>query len=149
MPLHKRISKTTVKRIMVFGTFDMVHPGHSNMFEQARKLAKHPYLIVSIARDKNVMRIKGEPPKHSETKRAKLVKANPLVDKVVLGGIRDHLPHIIREKPDIIALGYDQEAYVKGLNQQLKNAGLSTKVMRLKPYQPHIYKTSLLKNKPV
>ena len=39
---------------MVFGTFDGLHKGHINFFQQAVKLAKNSYLIVSIARDKNV-----------------------------------------------------------------------------------------------
>ena len=36
-------------RIMVFGTFDMIHAGHEDLFRQARALAKEPYLIVSVA----------------------------------------------------------------------------------------------------
>jgi len=132
-------------RIMVFGTFDMVHAGHRNFFKQAKRLADHSYLIVSLARDKNVMRIKGRKPTNDQAQRIQLVKAVPEVDKVVLGGYREHMPHIIKEQPDIIALGYDQTAYVRGLRQALKAAGLKTKVVRLKPYKEHIYKTSLLK----
>ncbi len=132
------------KRIMIFGTFDMVHKGHENLFMQARALAKDPFLIVSIARDKNVIKIKGKPPANSESARKKMIKDNQLVDKVVLGGINDHIPHIIIEKPDIIALGYDQRAYVRGLKSQLESSGLITKVIRLKPFKPEKYKTSLL-----
>jgi cytidyltransferase-like protein len=25
------------KKVMIFGTFDMIHPGHINMIEQAKK----------------------------------------------------------------------------------------------------------------
>ena len=46
-------------RIMVFGTFDGIHRGHLHFFKQARGLVKNPYLIVSVARDVNVKRIKG------------------------------------------------------------------------------------------
>jgi hypothetical protein len=35
------------------------------------------------------------------------------IHKVVLSGVKNHLPHIVRECPDIIALGYDQNFYVK------------------------------------
>ena len=45
-------------RIMVFGTFDGLHEGHLDFFKQARQLSKNPFLIVSIARDKNVKIIK-------------------------------------------------------------------------------------------
>ncbi len=132
---------------MVFGTFDMVHSGHRNFFLQARKLAKHPYLIVSLARDKNVLKIKGSLPHNSQMKRLSMIKSVPDVDKAVVGGYRDHMPHIIREQPDIIALGYDQTAYVRGLRKELKAAGLSTKVVRLKPFKEHLYKTTLLRKK--
>jgi FAD synthetase len=131
---------------MVFGTFDIVHPGHRHFFKQARALAgKSPsYLIVSLARHKNVQRIKGKKPQSSEAKRLVAVKALPEVDKAILGAIGDHMPHIIKQEPDIIALGYDQSAYVAGLRTALKTAGLKTKITRLKPHKPHLYKTSLL-----
>ncbi len=134
-------------RIMVFGTFDLIHPGHLHLFKQARGLAQNPHLIVSIARDSNVKKIKLRAPKNPQTKRKLQVSKVPLVDKVVLGGARDHMPHIIKENPDIIALGYDQVAYTKGLSAQLKAAGLKTKVIRLKSHKPHIYKSSLLQKK--
>src|SRR5882724_4489406 len=99
-------------RIMVFGTFDILHEGHLNFFKQARKLVKNPYLIVSIARDVNVKKIKLKKTSHSEKQRLSFVKKSDLVDKAVLGGKTNYLKHIIKEKPNIIALGYDQVAYV-------------------------------------
>lgn len=137
----------TQLRIMVFGTFDIIHLGHKHFFQQARKLAgKHqPYLIVSLARNKNVKRIKGKSPAASEAMRLAAIKSLSEVNKAMLGAIGDHMPHIIKQKPDIIALGYDQTAYVKGLRTSLKKAGLKTRVVRLKPHKPHIFKTSLLK----
>lgn len=135
---------TSSKKVLVFGTFDMIHDGHRNLFQQARQLANNVKLVVSIARDKNVVRIKGRAPRHSEQQRLALVRQLPEVDSAVLGGVRDHLPHIIRLQPDIIALGYDQQAYVTGLRAELKVAGLKTKVVRLKPYKAHQYQTRLL-----
>jgi FAD synthetase len=132
------------KRIMIFGTFDIVHKGHEHFFKQARALAKNPFLIVSIARDANVKRIKGRAPRRTQSQRASVVKASELVDKVVIGGAKDHIPHIIKQRPDIIALGYDQTAYVLGLRSALKKAGLVPKIIRLKAYKPHKYKTSLI-----
>src|SRR5437762_372631 len=120
-------------RVMVFGTFDIIHPGHRNFFAQARALAADPYLIVSVARDKNAARIKGRVPRYTESQRAARLKKISKIDKVILGGIDDHLPHILKQKPDIIALGHDQKAYVRGLRAALKAAGLKTKTVRLKP----------------
>lgn len=131
-------------KVLLFGTFDMIHEGHRNLFRQALGLAKEVNLIVSIARDKNVARIKGRAPRRSEQQRLALVRKQPEVTRAVLGGSRDHLPHIIRLQPDIIALGYDQSAYVSGLRAELKTAGLKTKVVRLKAFRPKKYQTRLL-----
>ena len=59
---------------MVFGTFDGLHKGHISFFKQAKNLIKNSFLIVSIARDKNVIKIKGKEPKLSENERLILVK---------------------------------------------------------------------------
>ncbi len=132
-------------KVMIFGTFDGLHRGHLNFFEQARALVKNPLLIVSIARDKNVKKIKGQNPELNEVKRMKLVQAVRIVDKVVYSGVLKHLPHILKERPGVIALGYDQTAYVKNLKKDLKEAGLDARIVRLKPHKEHIYKNSLLK----
>lgn len=134
-----------VQKIMVFGTFDGVHKGHLNLFKQARDLAPQPFLIVSVARDKNVKKIKGDYPDKNEKTRINLVKQTKLVDKVILSGGRKHIPHILKESPDIIALGYDQKEYVKNLKKDLGEKGLKVKIIRLKPYKEHIYKNHLLK----
>ena len=136
-------------RIMAFGTFDIIHPGHSHFFEQARALAgKHDsYLIVSLARDKNVLRIKGKLPRANESTRLARVKALKQVDRAVLGALGDHILPIVKLKPHIIALGYDQEAYVRGLRAALAKLGLKPKIVRLKPHKPHIYKSSIIAKK--
>ncbi len=145
MPPLKPKSKLTPKTVMMFGTFDMIHEGHVNLFAQARKLAgKEGLVIVSIARDVNVKRIKGRTPRNNEKQRQKLVKSSRLVDKVILGALKNYFARIKTLQPDVIALGYDQTAYVDKLKTDLKLAKMSTKVVRLKPYQPKKFKTSLL-----
>ena len=134
-------------KIMIFGTFDGLHRGHINFFKQAKKLSQKSFLIASIARDKNVFKIKGKYPRKNEHARMTLVKKCKLVDKVILSGVKNHIPHIAKEKPNIIALGYDQKAYVQNLKKDLKNKGILVKIARLKPYKKRIYKNHLLKVK--
>jgi FAD synthetase len=141
------MSKKSKTIIMAFGTFDGVHPGHLHFFRQARALAENPFLVVSVARDRNAERIKGRRPELGEQARLAGVGRARGVDKAVLGGASSHLPHILRERPNIIALGYDQKAYVKNLKKDLKNKGILVKVVRLKPHKAHIYKSHLLKKK--
>ena len=130
---------------MVFGTFDMLHEGHRNFFTQARALAPTPYLIVSIARNVSVRRVKGKTPQHTEDERKALVEQNELVDETVLGDAEGYIAHICACAPDIIALGYDQEGeYVENLEHDLKTVGLATHVVRLQSFKSDVYKTSKL-----
>jgi len=133
-----------LKKVMVFGTFDGLHKGHLHFFRQAKNLAPKIKLIVSIARDKNVLKIKGRLPLKNERERMMTVKKSGLVDKVVLAGKTNHIPHILKESPHIIALGYDQKRYVKNLKKDLKEKGILVEIVRLKPYQQNIYKSHLL-----
>jgi cytidyltransferase-like protein len=132
-------------RIMVFGTFDMLHKGHEDFFAQARTLGKDPYLIVSVARDEAAKKVKGSRPQHSEKERLATVSAHSLVDEAVLGDKEGYMAHIISAHPDIIGLGYDQSGeYVEHLAHDLAGAGLATRVVRLKAFEPEHYKTSKL-----
>ena len=132
-------------RIMVFGTFDMIHEGHADFFKQARLLAPNPHLIVSVARDSSVARIKGGIPRHTESERLSMVAASSLADETVLGDELGYINHIALQMPDIIALGYDQEGeYVEHLEKDLRDAGMKTRVVRLTAFKPEVYKTSKL-----
>jgi FAD synthetase len=132
-------------RIMVFGTFDMIHEGHEDFFKQARALADDPHLIVSVARDDVVERIKGARPRRTENERRAILASHPFVDEVVLGDAKGYIEHIIAVKPDMIALGYDQQGeYVEHLEDDLTRAACSVKVVRLGAHKPEAFKTSKL-----
>ncbi|MBW2977337.1 adenylyltransferase/cytidyltransferase family protein [Candidatus Woesearchaeota archaeon] len=124
-----------MKKIMVFGTFDVLHKGHLNFFSQAKKHGD--YLIAVVARDKTVKEVKGIFPRHNEKKR--LVEVKKHVDKAVLGYIRDKYKVISKFKPDIICLGYDQRSFINGLKR------FKIPIKRLKAYMTHKYKSSKIK----
>lgn len=134
-----------VKRIMVFGVFDLLHPGHISFLKQAKKLGT--FLVVSVARDVNVKKIKGRLPIFNEKKRVEYIKALKLANKIVLGGLKDPWPHIKKEKPDVIALGYDQGSFVGDLPKELHKRGLKTKVVRLRAFRPEVFKSSIIRKK--
>ncbi|MFH1608951.1 MAG: adenylyltransferase/cytidyltransferase family protein [Patescibacteria group bacterium] len=131
-------------KVMLFGTFDGLHKGHISLFKQARKLAGNVFLIACIARDKNVFKIKNKKTVLLENKRKSLVKKCGLIDKVILGSLNNYLSQILKEKPNIIALGYDQKVFVKELKDYIKQKKLNIKIIKLKAYKKHIYKNSLL-----
>src|SRR3989344_7183697 len=126
-----------MKRIMVFGTFDILHPGHISFLRRAKKLGD--YLIVSLARENNIRKIKGHKARYSESERKSMLEAVKYADKVVLGAKDDYIKHIVSQKPHIIALGYDQRAFTKGLEEKLAHRGLRIKIIRLKPLRPNLY----------
>lgn len=134
-------------RIIVFGTFDILHKGHINFFKQARRLVKDPYLIVSVARDINVKKIKGHKTINNEKYRLRQISKQKQVNRAVLGSKTNYIKHILEEEPEIIALGYDQKAYTKNLKAILSKKGLKVKIRRLKSYFPKKYKSSLFKQK--
>ncbi len=131
-----------MEKVMVFGTFDILHDGHLNFFKQA---GKYGTLIIVVARDKNVERLKGRLPKNNERKRKRSIESLRL-GKVVLGDLKDPYKIIRQEKPDVICLGYDQQHFTKHLKTELVKAVLATKIKRLRPYNPQIYKSSKLDN---
>lgn len=137
--------KNNRTKIMVFGTFDMIHGGHEDLFRQARALANNSYLIVSVARNKVAERIKRMKPRNLERVRLAAVAKHGLVDEAVLGDESGYMGHIRANMPDIIALGYDQEGeFVKNLEKDLRDAGMNTRVIRLAAFKPEVYKTSKL-----
>lgn len=122
---------------MVFGTFDIIHPGHLYLFTEAKKLGDS--LTVIVARDQTVLEVKGRAVQNHEITRLKNIENLHIADKVILGNLADKYQVIREEKPDIIALGYDQRAFVDNLNEILDS---KTKIVRLEPFKEDIYKSS-------
>ncbi len=131
-----------MKKVLVFGTFDRLHPGHLNFFEQAKK---YGFLFVVVARDRTVERVKGRLPQHNEKMRKKGIEKTRSAEKVLLGNLKNPYILIKKIKPDFICLGYDQKFFIQDLPKKIKEFGLKIKTIRLKAYKPNIYKSSKMK----
>lgn len=132
------MTTSCMSKVMVFGTFDILHQGHLDFFRQARQYGDE--LLVVVARNINVYRNKGRYPKNDEKVRlAKLVESGA-VDVARLGYLEEPFKIIYEERPDVICLGYDQHSYDKGLAETFPDI----KIMRLKAFKPEIYKSSKL-----
>lgn len=131
-------------KVMVFGTFDLLHAGHENFFQQTKKLGN--FIIVVIARDKTVEKIKGGKPFYCENDRSRNLKNKGWADKVILGDLKDKYKVIKKFRPDVIALGYDQFAFTYRLEKFLMDEKMNTYIQRLHPYGPEIYKSSLIRD---
>ncbi len=132
-------------RVLVFGSFDLIHPGHHYLFKEAKKLGKE--LFVVVARDSTIKKIKGKNQWYDENERLKHVQNIKYVDKAVLGNKGDKFKVIEEIKPDIIALGYDQKSFTDELENEMIKRKIKVKIFRISPYKPEIYKSSLLKKK--
>jgi len=125
-------SKQT-KIVLASGVFDLLHLGHVRFLEEAKKAGgRNARLVVVVARDSTVQDTKGRKPVMSENQRLALVESLKVVDDAVLGlkdfGIGDVIQRI---KPDIIALGYDQETMEKKVREHVANNRLKIKVVRV------------------
>ena len=131
------------KKVMIFGTFDILHFGHFHIFKEARKLGDE--VIAVIARDATVRKIKGRRSFHNENERKFILSHINLIDKVILGDKKDVYKAIKEIKPDVILLGYDQTNFADKLQENLRKNNLKTKVVRAKPLNARYYKTNKIK----
>jgi FAD synthetase len=117
-----------VVRVMATGVFDLLHPGHVFFLTEARKLGDE--LVVVVARDQTARRLKREPyvPEHI---RREMVEALKPVDRAVLGSATDIYETVINERPNIIALGYDQVWNEQEVVKECERRGVPVKVARI------------------
>lgn len=122
-------------RVLTFGTFDDLHPGHLAYLTQAQARGE---LYVVVARDANVLRIKGRAPLHTEQERAQAVTDAFPHATVLLGDAGDFLAPLREVKPDLIVLGYDQRL-PPGLTEEM----LGCAVERAESFMPGVHKSSI------
>jgi FAD synthetase len=128
--------------VLVTGTFDGLHPGHEDLFRQAKSFGDR--VVAVIARDRTVLDVKGQLPRISEEDRRAAVESHPFIDKAVLGKLGDKLAIIVELKPDVIVLGYDQKAFTNDLETHMKYRNVVCKIVRAKPFHPDKFKSSIL-----
>ena len=117
------------KRVMVGGVFDILHPGHAYFLDKASKYGK---LIVVVAKDCNVKKIKGRPPIIPEKQRLEMVKKLKSVDEAVLGKENFSVKDILKEfKPDYVILGPDQEFLHSLVIKASEELGLKVNIIKI------------------
>lgn len=132
-----------MKKILVFGTFDIFHEGHKDFLRQARQHGN--FLRVVVARDETVVKVKKRTTLNTEEARRDAVAASKLTDEVILGNLEDKYAVVKEFRPDVICLGYDQMHFTDSLEKKIEEFGFNTKIIRLKSFHPEKYKSSLLR----
>lgn len=96
------------KVVFTNGCFDILHIGHLELLETARKLGD--ILIVGLNSDNSVKRLKGpQRPINIESDRARLLAALTVVDNIVIFNEDTPLELIKFIKPDILVKGGDYQ----------------------------------------
>lgn len=96
-----------MKKIVVNGTFDILHPGHLALLNKARSMGD--YLLVCIDTDRRVSELKGEArPVNNNFERRNLLMNIKAVDEVKFFDQDFELEMILREyEPDVMVKGSD------------------------------------------
>ncbi|MFX1277160.1 MAG: adenylyltransferase/cytidyltransferase family protein [Promethearchaeota archaeon] len=121
------------KKVLVAGTFDILHPGHIYLINEAAKMGD---VYVVVATDKNREKYSGEIPIIPEAQRLEVIKNIKNVKDAILGRHdNDTLKTVEEINPDIVLLGPDQKFSAEKLSNALKMKGLGhIEVKRLKTY---------------
>lgn len=131
------------KVVVVFGIFDGIHDGHRDFFRQAKEYGEE--LIAVVGRDESAIRLKNKKPRHTESERLAFVAGEQMVDKAVLGDRKlSSYSVLVRCNPDVICLGYDQQALGKDLDKWMKETGRRIPLHYLQPYHSDSFHSSLL-----
>lgn len=144
--------KVTRKRkiILASGTFDLLHLGHVKYLEEAKKAGgKNAKLVVIVARDSTVEKRKGRKPVMPEEQRRVLVESLKVVDKALLGYEDFDMGKVIENlKPDIIAVGYDQNGIEAQAHKTVEEKKLNIRVVKIKKFgKPELNSSLKIKRK--
>ena len=134
MKTLKEIQDSGSKIVLAGGVFDIIHPGHINTLNDAKKLGD--VLVVVVATDKSAIKMKKRKPLHSAKLRQELVSSLTMVDLCIVGDEEDIFKTVDLVKPQIIVLGYDQSHQEKFIIDGCKKINLDVRVARLESPRP-------------
>jgi len=126
-------------RILLFGTFDHLHPGHRFVLNAAMERSDDVWVVVGL--DANVAKIKGHAPDQSEDVRKRAIEVAYPSAHVLFGHPSDFLARLREIQPDLILFGYDQQ-----LPPGISEENIGVPIERLEPFHPEKYKSSLRRN---
>ena len=128
--------KKTRKIVLASGVFDLLHLGHVRYLEEAKRAGgRNAELIVIVARDNTVEKRKDKKPVIPENQRRALVESLKVVDEAILGYENFSIEKVIEKlKPDVIAVGYDQEGMEQAVRNYVKKKRLKTRVVKISKF---------------
>lgn len=107
-----------MKKVITYGTFDLLHVGHINLLRRAKELGD--YLVVAISSDE-FNRRKGKVAYYGLSDRMEIVKSIRYVDEVIIENDWDQKVNDIKEhKIDLFVMGDDWEGEFDYLREYCK-----------------------------
>jgi FAD synthetase len=132
------------KTVAIFGVFDGIHDGHLAFIHEARTHGEQ--LVAIVARDSVVLKLKGRLPVHDEVKRILMLLEVPEIDLVFLGDPDEGTYKTLKKvNPQVIFLGYDQQALFDSISMAMKEGFLSEmELIYGTPHKPETFKSSII-----
>jgi D-glycero-beta-D-manno-heptose 1-phosphate adenylyltransferase len=113
------------------GCYDLLHPGHIRLLEQARSLGD--VLILALNSDASVRRLKGPSrPLMSESERSEVAAALEAVDAITVFDEDTPRELIAAVLPDVLVKGADWAHWIAG-REEVEAAGGEVKALALEP----------------
>ena len=124
-----------MKKVITYGTFDLLHQGHLNLLRRAKELGD--YLIVGVTND-NFDRERGKlNVKNNVLERVEAVKKTGLADKIIIEDyVGQKIDDIQKYDVDIFTVGSDWEGHFDYLKEYCKvvylprTEGISSTMLR-------------------
>jgi cytidyltransferase-like protein len=135
--------RSKLRVVLVGGVYDILHLGHLAALAEAK--THGDLLVVVVATDTTVETLKGRRPVFPEEDRRTLVEALKPVDAAILGyeDVGMGYEQVIAEvKPDIIALGYDQDSVARTVTELVEKRRLKVRIVRLTKFDREMYLSS-------
>ena len=129
--------------VLVGGVYDILHLGHLAVLAEAKTYGD--ILVVVVATDVTVETLKGRRPVFPEEDRRALVESLRPVDAAILGyeDVGMGYEQVIDEvKPNIIAVGYDQDSVARMVTELVERKKLNIRVVRLSKFDKEKYLSS-------
>ena|SRR5271165_188449 len=128
---RRRWKETGKKVVFTNGCYDILHPGHIRLLEEARSLGD--VLILALNTDSSVQRIKGPSrPFFSQTDRAEVASQLEAVDAVTLFDEDTPRELIAAMLPDVLVKGADWSHFIAG-REEVESAGGTVVALPLEP----------------
>jgi glycerol-3-phosphate cytidylyltransferase len=96
-------------KVLTVGTFDLLHPGHLELFDICHQIANGGTVVVGVNTDRFIIHYRGRPPAIRYTHRAAVIAALRNVDQVLPNSQPNGsmLGLIDQVAPDVLVVGGD------------------------------------------